>query len=107
IWYMDNCTIIRDTLVVGKVLELIMEDGPRCGLHLNINKTNVFWPKKDPRSRLAGVFSPNIARPLHGAKLLGEPASVDFNFSSELVRKRVAKTIVLIDTIAKINDPRC
>ncbi|GKD61502.1 hypothetical protein Tco_1299011, partial [Tanacetum coccineum] len=106
-WYLDDGTIVGDTLVVGKVLELIMEDGPRCGLHLNVDKTEVFWPKEDPRSRLAGVFPPNIARPLHGAKLLGGPASVDFNFRRELVMKRVAKTIMLMDTISKINDPQC
>ncbi|GKA49189.1 putative reverse transcriptase domain-containing protein [Tanacetum coccineum] len=106
-WYLDDGTFIGDTLVVGKVLELTMEDGPRCGLHLNVNKTEVFWPKEDPRSRLVGVFPPNIAWLLHGVKLLGGPASVDFNFSSELVMKRVAKTIVLMETIAKINDPQC
>ncbi|GKB29747.1 hypothetical protein Tco_0869148 [Tanacetum coccineum] len=58
-----------------------------------------------PRSRLEGVFSPNISRPLHGVKLLGGSASVDFDFSSELVMKRVAKTIGLMDAVAKINDP--
>ncbi|GJY71317.1 hypothetical protein Tco_0475020 [Tanacetum coccineum] len=26
------------------------EDGPRCGLHLNVDKTELFWPKEDPRS---------------------------------------------------------
>ncbi|GJT75783.1 hypothetical protein Tco_1042508 [Tanacetum coccineum] len=66
-----------------------------------------FWPNKDPRSRLAGIFPPNIAQPLHGVKLLGGPASVDFDFSSELVMKKVAKTIVLMDTVARINDPQC
>ncbi|GKB71596.1 hypothetical protein Tco_0933008 [Tanacetum coccineum] len=59
-WYLDDGTIIRDTLVVGKVLELIMKDGPRCGLHLNLNKT-----------------------------------------------KRVAKSIKLMDVVAKLNDPQC
>nr|GEY02970.1 hypothetical protein [Tanacetum cinerariifolium] len=34
-WYLDDDTIVGDTLVVGKVLELIMEDGLGCGLHLN------------------------------------------------------------------------
>nr|GEV26827.1 hypothetical protein [Tanacetum cinerariifolium] len=101
------CLYFAEIVKLHGVLELIMEDEPRCGLHLNVDKTEVFWPKKDPRSRLAGVFLPNIARPLHGAKLLGEPASVDFNFSSELVTKRVAKTIMLMDTIAKINDFQC
>ncbi|GKA13679.1 hypothetical protein Tco_0693325 [Tanacetum coccineum] len=106
-WYLDNGTIVRDTLVVGKVLELIMEDGPRYGLHLNIDKTKVFWPKEDPRSRLKGVFLSNIARPSHSVKLLGGPVIVDFDFCSQLVMKRVAKTITLMDAVAKINDPLC
>nr|GEZ79717.1 hypothetical protein [Tanacetum cinerariifolium] len=106
-WYLDDYTIVGYTFVVGKVLELIMKDGPGCGLHLNVDKTEVFWPKEDPRSRLAGIFPPNIARPLHGVKLLGGLASVDIDFCNELVMKRVAKTIGLIDAIAKINDPQC
>nr|GFA05641.1 hypothetical protein [Tanacetum cinerariifolium] len=76
-WYLDDGTIIGDTMVVGKALELIMEDGPSCGLHINVDKTKVFWPKEDPRSRLAGIFPPNITRPLHGVKLLGGPASCE------------------------------
>ncbi|GJU20705.1 hypothetical protein Tco_1154047 [Tanacetum coccineum] len=52
-WYLDDGTIVGDTMVVRKVLELIMEDGPGCGLHLNVDKTEVFLPKEDPRSRLA------------------------------------------------------
>nr|GEY14996.1 hypothetical protein [Tanacetum cinerariifolium] len=105
-WYLDDGTIVGDTLVVGKVLELIMEDGTGCGLHLNVDKTEVFWPKEDPQSRLACILPPNIARPLHGVKLLSGPASVDFYFCNELVMKRVAKTIVLMDATAKINDPQ-
>ncbi|GJR25692.1 reverse transcriptase domain-containing protein [Tanacetum coccineum] len=79
-WYLDDGTIIGDIMVVGK---------------------------EDPQSRLAGIFPPNIAQPLHGVKLLGGPASVDFDFCNELVMKRVAKTIGLMDAIAKINDPQC
>ncbi|GJT74108.1 hypothetical protein Tco_1040833 [Tanacetum coccineum] len=106
-WYLDDGNIIGDTLVMGEVLKLIMEDGPRRGLHLIVHKTDVFGLKEDPRSRLDGVFPPNISRPLHGVKLLGRPASTDFDFSSGLVTKRVAKSIDLIDVVAKINDPKC
>ncbi|GJZ63093.1 hypothetical protein Tco_0619514 [Tanacetum coccineum] len=52
-WYLDDGTIVGDTLVIGKVLELITEDGPRCGLHLNVEKTKLFWPKEDPKSRVS------------------------------------------------------
>ncbi|GJW72248.1 putative reverse transcriptase domain-containing protein [Tanacetum coccineum] len=78
-WYLDG-TIIGDTLVVGKALELIMEDGPSCGLYLNVDKTEVFFAKGRPEKQAC---------------------------SSELVMKRVTKTIVLMDTVARINDPQC
>ncbi|GKB91303.1 hypothetical protein Tco_0963575 [Tanacetum coccineum] len=76
-WYLDDGTIVGDTLVV------------------------------DPRSRLEGIFPHNISRPLHGVKLLGGPVSVDVDFGSALVMKRVSKTIGLLDAVAKINDPQC
>nr|GEW92678.1 hypothetical protein [Tanacetum cinerariifolium] len=89
--------------LICKVLKLITEDGPRFGLHLNVNKTEIFWPKEDPRSRLEGVFPPNISRPLHGVKLLGGPVSVDADFSSALVMKRVSKPIGLLDASAQLS----
>nr|GEY81061.1 hypothetical protein [Tanacetum cinerariifolium] len=80
-WYLDDDTIVGDTFAVGK-------------------------PKEDPRSRLEGVFPYNISQTLHGVMLLDGPASVDFDFSSEIVMKRVAKTIELMDAVSWINDPQ-
>ncbi|GKD40247.1 hypothetical protein Tco_1260454, partial [Tanacetum coccineum] len=106
-WYLNDGTIVGDTLVVGKVLDLITKDGPRCGLHLNVDKTELFWPKEDPRCRLEGIFPPNISQPLHGVKLLGGPVSVDVDFGSALVMKLVSTAIGLLNAVAKINDPQC
>ena len=83
-----------------------MEEGPCFGSHLNVEKTEVFWPSEDPRSRLVGVFPPNIAQPSHGFKLLGGPASSDPSFV-DLVMQRVTKTIALMDRVAKLDDPQC
>ncbi|GKC10366.1 hypothetical protein Tco_1007148 [Tanacetum coccineum] len=77
-------TIVGDTLVVGKVLKLIMKDGPQYGLHLNVDKTEIFWLKEDPRSRLKGVFSSNIDRPSHGGKLLDGPLLVQWFFVGDI-----------------------
>nr|GEW78684.1 hypothetical protein [Tanacetum cinerariifolium] len=85
-WYLDDGTINGDTLVVGEVLELIMKDVPYHGLHLNIEKTMIFLPKEDPKSKIAGVFPPNISRTFHGVKLLSGPASVDFDFSNDVLK---------------------
>ncbi|GKB65895.1 hypothetical protein Tco_0927307 [Tanacetum coccineum] len=79
-WYLNDGTIIEDTLVVGKVLELIMKDDPRCGLHLNVDKAEFFFAKGRPEKQAC---------------------------NSEVEMKRVAKTIVLFDAVAKINDPQC
>ncbi|GKC56936.1 putative reverse transcriptase domain-containing protein [Tanacetum coccineum] len=106
-WYLDDGTIIRDTLIAKEVLKVTIEDGPCRGLHLNVDKTKVFWLKEDPRSRFTGVFPPNIARPLYGVKLLGGPVTVYFDFSIELVMKRVSKSIELMDAFGKINDRQC
>ncbi|XP_074288414.1 uncharacterized protein LOC141613573 [Silene latifolia] len=106
-WYLDDGTIVGDTLVVGKVLELILEDGPRYGLNLNVDKTGVFWPSEDPRRRHPGVFPPSIARPLRGVTVLGGPVSTCPVFGSELVAKRVTRTIALMDSVARIEDPQC
>ncbi|CAL1383473.1 unnamed protein product [Linum trigynum] len=105
-WYLDDGTVVGDTLVVGKVLDMIMAKGPRAGLHLNVGKTEVFWPTEDPRSRLPGVSPASIARPPHGVTVLGGPVSSCPDFSSELVAKRVTKTIELMDLVARIDDPR-
>ncbi|GJT30281.1 putative reverse transcriptase domain-containing protein [Tanacetum coccineum] len=32
-------------------LYLRLEDGPRCGLHLNVDKTELFWPKETPKKQ--------------------------------------------------------
>nr|GEU83002.1 hypothetical protein [Tanacetum cinerariifolium] len=80
VWYLDDDTIIGDTLVVGKVLELIM----RMDLVVACISTLI---------KLR-------------AKLLGGSASVDLDFSNKLVMKRVTKTIVLMDTVERINDPQ-
>ncbi|XP_056693200.1 uncharacterized protein [Spinacia oleracea] len=106
-WYLDDGTIVGDALVVGKVLELILEEGPHLGLHVNVEKIEVFWPWKDPRSRLESVFPSDIARLALGVKLLGGPVSTDSSFCKELVSQCVSKTVVLMDAVAKLNDPQC
>ena len=106
-WYLDDGTIVGDTLTVAKTLDIIRTEGPARGLFLNIDKTELFWPVEDPRSRADGVFPPNIARPLHGVKLLGGSVSLDDSFCRDLASKRVSKTISLMEAISKLNDPQC
>jgi hypothetical protein len=75
-WYLDDGTIVGDTLTVAKALNIIRTEGPARGLFLNVDKTELFWPVEDPRSIADGVFPTNITRPLHGVKLLGGSVSL-------------------------------
>nr|GEY28640.1 hypothetical protein [Tanacetum cinerariifolium] len=68
--YLDDLQFGVGVFGGGKMIELIIEDGWRCGLHLNVDKNEILWPKEDPRSMFEGVFSPNISRSLHGVKLI-------------------------------------
>jgi hypothetical protein len=106
-WYLDDGTIVGDTLMVAKALDIIGTEGPARGLFLNVDKTELFWPAEDPRSRVDDMLPINIARPLNGVKLLGGSVSLDEGFCRDLASKRVSKTIHLIEAINKLNDPQC
>ena len=43
-WYLDDGTIVGDTLMVTKALRIIREDGPSHGLILNVDKIKLFLP---------------------------------------------------------------
>lgn len=75
-------------------------------MHLNINKTEVFWPSIDPRSTGDGVFPTDIGRPSNGVKLLGGPVSLDLNFVSDMMLRRVNKIVQLMTAIKKLKDPQ-
>ncbi|GKE30352.1 hypothetical protein Tco_1445736 [Tanacetum coccineum] len=43
-WYLDDRTVIGDSVEVTRVLDVIKVSGPGLGLELNIKKTEIFWP---------------------------------------------------------------
>ena len=79
-WYLDDGIIVEDTLMVTEALHIIKENGPSRGLFLNVDRTELFWLKEDPKSREPKVFPPNISRPCAGVKILGRPVSTDQGF---------------------------
>nr|GEZ97617.1 hypothetical protein [Tanacetum cinerariifolium] len=106
-WYLDDGIIVGDTLMVAKALDIIKTKGPARGLFLNVDKTGIFWPMEDPRSRVEGFFLINISRPLNGVKLFGGSVSLDEGFCQDLALKRVSKTTSLMKAVHKLRDPQC
>ncbi|GKA07194.1 hypothetical protein Tco_0686418 [Tanacetum coccineum] len=77
------------------------------GWHLE--EIHVTWAHLEKKRTRLQLYTKYLEEPRIQSveTLLGGPASVDFNFSSELVIKRVAKTIVLMDSVVRIHDPQC
>ncbi|XP_026410584.1 uncharacterized protein LOC113305798 [Papaver somniferum] len=101
-WYLDDGTLVGDTLEVSKALSIIQSEGGSSGIHLNIKKTEIFWLVVDPRSLDDSVFPLDIGRPFIGVKLLGGSVSFDLQFCSDLIWARVDKTVTLMDVIKKL-----
>ncbi|XP_026383846.1 uncharacterized protein LOC113279369 [Papaver somniferum] len=105
-WYLDDGTIIGDTLMVSQDFHIIKTEGAAIGLDLNIQKTELFWPSFYVRSTQVGVFPADIVRPSVGVKLLGGPVSLDASFCSQLVLDRVHKYMQLMDAVHRLDDPQ-
>ncbi|GKD29113.1 hypothetical protein Tco_1239891 [Tanacetum coccineum] len=62
-WYLADGTIIGDSEVVVKVLDIIKASSRGLGLELNIKKTTIFWPLYNGMKLRGGLFPVNIWRP--------------------------------------------
>ncbi|KAL5714452.1 hypothetical protein ACHQM5_016415 [Ranunculus cassubicifolius] len=106
-WYLDDGTMVGDTIEVAKAYNLISTLGPEIGLHLNVSKTELYWPTVDNRITQLKLFPEGIGRPANGVKLLGGGVSIDPEFLNELINKRAKKSQELLEAVAKLEDPQC
>ncbi|GAU40636.1 hypothetical protein TSUD_397720 [Trifolium subterraneum] len=95
-----------DSEEVAKSLDIIRETGPGLGLHLNIRKTEIFWPSCDGRKLRKGLFPSDIGRSFSGMKLLGGAVSRDRGFIEEVAMKRDVRAVELMHLLPKLRDPQ-
>ncbi|XP_022032741.1 uncharacterized protein LOC110933848 [Helianthus annuus] len=109
-WYLDDGTIIGNAMEVAKALEIINTEGPSLGLHLNIKKTEVYWPSCDGLKVQDSLFPRGIGRPERGVKLLGGgggAVSRDSVFIEELAGRRALTAVDLMKLFPCLQDPQC
>ena len=100
VWYLDDGCIIGDKDDVFKVFELLREEGPALGLHLNVKKNEIWWPSR-PES---DPFPKDIERiENRGVKLLGAPIGTE-EFTSEFVLKKLKVLKEVCGLLEKVND---
>ena len=87
VWYLDDGNIIGTPDQLKRVIDILVKEGPPCGLHLRPEKSSVWCgdPSKpaDPLSK--GVPS---ADPL-GIELLGAPVGTP-SFASDIIMERIS-----------------
>ncbi|KAL6533604.1 hypothetical protein OROHE_013437 [Orobanche hederae] len=105
-WYLDDGTIIGDTVEVAKALTIVQTEGPGLGLIMNIKKIEIFWPSCDGREVIDGMFPSGISRPGDGVKLLSDAVSLDDRFVKGLAVKRAEKAVDLMQVLSKLRDPQ-
>ena len=100
VWYLDDGVIIGHKNDVHKVFELIQEEGPRLGLHLNVKKNEIWWPSRsepDP-------FPKEVERvPNCGVKLLGAPIGM-VEFTTKFVSKKLDALKQVCDKLEAVDD---
>jgi len=100
VWYLDDGTIIGHKDDVHKVFLLIQEEGPRLGLHLNVQKNEIWWPNRagdDP-------FPAGVVRVENtGVKLLGAPIGTR-EYTTKFVTKKLEALRKVCEKLEAVDD---
>ena len=73
IWYVDDGTFVGSCSSVAGLLNQLSSIGPSHGLHLNMSKSEVFWPSGDRCFPNFPIEVQRVEDSLGGAELLGSP----------------------------------
>jgi hypothetical protein len=104
VWYLDDGSLVGKHETLRKVLHLIQEEGPAMGLHLNLKKSDLWWPTVNPVEYAQYPHSLNKSQ-ASGMELLGAPIG-DKAFCEEILAKRVFKIQKILDVSELLNNPQ-
>ena len=93
LWYLDDGTIIGTRTAIRHVLDRLLVNGPRFGLHLNLSKCEIYWPSRDQAFPEFPAEVTHIGELQHGVDLLGSPVCGDAEFFCTAVGRRVSKVL--------------
>lgn len=105
-WYLDDGSLVGDSLEIAKAYDIIRVEGPSRGLFLNSSKSEIFWPLKDERVDIPGLFPVDIKKHVDGVKLLGGVVSSDVGFIDKVATLRAKKSLELMALLPKLQDPQ-
>ena len=103
IWYLDDGTFFGSRESVSSLLQSVSEKGPSYGLHVNLNKCELYWPSGDQAFPL---FPSQVRRLSEGVELLGSPVHGSVDFFRSSISKRVDKVLESQTLLSNLEDPQ-
>ena len=100
VFYLDDGVIIGNVHDVYQVFQLIQENGPALGLHLNVKKNEIWWPCRNADD----PFPLDVDRVDNaGVKLLGA-AIGSRDFTTDFVKKKLKVLDDVSKALREVND---
>jgi len=106
LWYLDDGTIIGSRAAVARFLQLLLTHGPAHGLHVNLEKCEVFWPSGTQDFPELPADVKRVGRIQGGLDLLGSPVFGSAEFFESFPGKRVDKVLASQAHLADLDDPQ-
>ncbi|XP_062503718.1 uncharacterized protein LOC134180557 [Corticium candelabrum] len=106
LWYLDDGSFLGQRASVACLLDVLLSKGPSFGLHINLNKCEVFWPSGDQNFP---KFATEIQRSVQvhgGGDFLGCPVYGSSSYVTEFVSQRVDKILDWQDRLTALEDPQ-
>ena len=106
LWYLDDGTVIGTRKAVRQLLDHLIVNGPRFGLHLNLSKCEIYWPSGDQAFPDFPVEITRIGEIQHGVELLGSPVFGDADFFCAAVGRRVSRVLAAQAHLEDLDHPQ-
>jgi len=97
-WYLDDGALGGEADALQKALEIIRNEGPSLGLHVNISKCEICGSRKEALDQFTGVI-----KRMDNFDIVGTPIG-SHSFCEEYVSQRIDKIRSSLDALARFHD---
>jgi len=105
LWFMDDGCIGGPSKLILHLINHITTIGPSIGIHLNLQKSLLFWPSKLAFTLHSQIFPKSIPYCIRGVVILGTPIGSK-EFIASYFDNKLQKNLKTIAKLPKLNDPQ-
>ena len=103
LWYLDDGSFVGNRESIPSLLQSLLAKGPIFGLHINLDKCELYWPSGD---QTFPEFPSEVRRLSEGIELLGSPVQGSVELCKFFTAKRVDKILESSANLGNLDDPQ-